>query len=108
MNPEDILNIFDVILKEHSPSITSISFSYNPYFGDEGVIIFVKNLPLSIQKIGLVDCGLSNKGGSALLKWIKQAPNLKMICIEQNNFSQKLKAEFHMFAKDNPNILLVI
>lgn len=108
LTPKDVLSICDVILKELSPSITSISFSYNPYFGDNGVNILAKSLPLSIQEIGLVDCGISNKGGSALLKWIKQAPNLKMICIEQNNFTQNLKAEFHKFAKDNPNILVVV
>lgn len=108
LNPEDVLNICDVIQKERSPSITSISFSYNPYFGDEGAIILAKSLPLSMQEIGLVDCGIVDEGGLAILNWVKHAPNLKMICIEQNNFSQKLKAQFHKFAKNNPNILVVV
>ena len=107
LNPKDVLNICDVILKGHLPSITSISFSYNPDLGDEGAFILLKYLPQSIQEIGLVDCGIGDDGGLAILNWVRDTPNLRMICIEQNNFSQKLKAEFHKFVKDNPNILLV-
>ncbi len=108
LNPKDVFNICDVILKEYSLSINSISFSYNQKFGDNGASILAKFLPLSIQEIGLVDCGISNKGGLDILDWVKRASNLKMICIEQNNFTQNLKTEFHKFAKDNPKILILV
>ncbi len=104
----DVQKICPVFQKDHSPSITSVSFSYNPELGDKGASILVKSLPLSIQEIGFVDCGIMDEGGLAILNWVKQVPNLKMICIEQNNFSQKLKSEFRTFAKDNPNILVVV
>jgi hypothetical protein len=91
----------------NSNSIASISFSYNPLIGDEGVAAIVKSLPASICEIGLVDCGIGDIGGVKILKWMKKSTNLNMICAEQNNFSEGIKLEFHDFKKKNPNVMVV-
>jgi hypothetical protein len=92
---------------DKNESITSISLSYNDATGDEGAIAIAKSLPNTIREIGLVGCGIGDKGGTAILSSLKTYPSLKMICIEQNNFSEPLKREFETFRKLNPGIIVV-
>jgi len=105
--PKDIIAISDVLMQDND-SIKSISFSYNNLIGDIGATVLARSLPSSISEIGLVDCGIGDQGGSEILNWVKTSPNLKMICIEENNFSDKLKLEFKAFKKNNPEIMVVI
>ncbi|MDF1695792.1 MAG: hypothetical protein P1U56_08180 [Saprospiraceae bacterium] len=97
------------ILKEGNDhlKIKSISFSYNPLIGDEGAVLIAQSLPFSIGEIGMVGCGIGDIGGRELLKLVKNTSNLSMICIENNNFSDALKAEFKAFQKRNPTALFV-
>ncbi len=106
----DIVAIADILEKEKGNNddvIKSISFSYNHLIGDMGATLIAKSLPSSISEIGLVDCGIGDKGGTEILNWMKISPQLRMICIEQNNFSDKLKMGFKVFKKDNPRIIVV-
>ena len=102
---ECIMNAFKNY-KEHIP-VKTLSFSYNIEIGDKGAIILAKSLPKSIVSIGLVGCGIKDAGGEAILSWIKEATQLKMICIENNNFSIQLKQKYSDFAKKHPTILVV-
>jgi hypothetical protein len=107
----DISAIANILKQEKNNNagfIKSISFSYNDLIGDIGATEIVRSLPSSICEIGLVGCGIGDKGGNEILEWIKTLPNLKMICIEQNSFSDNLKTEFNMFKKNNPKIMVVI
>jgi hypothetical protein len=111
LKPNDMIAISDILKQEketHSDFITSISFSYNTLIGDAGATILARSLPLSLCKIGLVDCGIGDKGGSAILNWMKNTAHLQMVCIEQNCFSVKLKMEFKIFRKNNPKITVVV
>ena len=67
----------------------------------------MKKLPKSILEIGLVNCGINDIGGAEILNWMRSASSLRMICIEQNNFSENLKSEFKQFSNHNPQILVV-
>lgn len=78
------------------------------YIGDSGAIAIASSLPISIQEIGLVNCGISDIGGTEILHWIKKSTNLQMICIEGNDFSNKMKMGFYLFKKSNPQIMVVI
>lgn len=109
LNAEDISPIMDIILKANSQRQTkSISFSFNPLIGDEGAIIIANKIPKTVTEIGLVKCEIGDEGGKELLKKIKQMPDLRMLCIEQNKFSNKLKTEFNQFRKNNPHILVIV
>lgn len=111
LNPIDITAITSILEQgknNNDDFIKSISFSYNNLIGDIGAIDIARSLPSSISEIGLVDCGIGDKGGNEILNWIKTSPNVKMICIEQNNFSDQLKVEFNIFKKNNPKIMVVI
>jgi hypothetical protein len=87
--------------------VHSISFSYNPLLGDSGVISILNTMPKTIREIGLVDCGMTDLAGKELLKELQEYTNLKMLCIEQNNISDKIKKEFKLFSKKNPGILVL-
>ena len=88
--------------------IKSISLSYNYLISDVGAASIVNSLPASIREIGLVDCGIGDKGAAALLDWMKTSTNLLTICVERNNFSEKLKMEFRTFKKNHPHTMVVI
>jgi hypothetical protein len=103
-----IANILEQEKKNNAGFIKSISFSYNDLIGDIGATEIIRSLPPSICEIGLVGCGIGDIGGNEILHWIKTLPNLKMICIEQNSFSDNLKKEFNVFKKNNPKIIVVI
>jgi hypothetical protein len=111
LNASNIVCIASCFKKEGGPTshnIKSISFSYNVLLGDSGAIALANNLPKSICEIGLVNCGINDLGGIQILKCINGLPNLKMICIEHNNFSEKLKLEFRKFNNNNPQVLVVV
>lgn len=110
LNASDMIAIASVLKqeKENSEFIDSISFSYNHLIGDSGVIALVRSLPSSISEVGLVNCGIGDEGGAEILKWMHKSPNLQMICVEQNNFSDKLKSEFSQFKNNHPKIMVVV
>lgn len=110
LNEKEILQLA-TILKDHkndtNPPIKSISFSFNKEMKDEGIQYLLPALPSSLQELGLVNCGLNDLGGFALLNWAKDSKNLKMLCVENNNFSPELQNAFGAFRLENPSILVV-
>ena len=108
LDEKDMVDITNIIEQENDTNyIKSISFSYNQLIGDVGATLIAKKMPHSIFEIGLVDCGIGDKGGYELLNWIRKSNSLQMICIEQNNFSDKLKMEFNSFKRENPKVMVV-
>ena len=59
--------------------------------GNDGITLIIKNLPPSIQEIGLVDCDIIDFGGLEILKYMWTAPHFQIICMEQNKLSDFLK-----------------
>ncbi len=110
LQPSDVTAIA-TCLKQADESneqfIQSISFSYNPLLGDSGAIALANNLPKSISELGLVNCGINDLGGLEILRWIKNSPQLRMICMEQNNFSDQLKLEFKKFSSKEDQTLVI-
>lgn len=108
LDEKDIVDITHIIDQENDNIyIKSISFSYNQLIGDVGATLIAEKIPDSISEIGLVDCGIGDKGGHEILYWMRKSNNLQMICIEQNNFSDKLKMEFNLFKIENPEVMVV-
>lgn len=108
LDERDIVDITNIIEQENDKVyLKSISFSYNQLIGDAGATLIANKLPYSIYEIGLVDCGIGDKGGDEILNWMRKSHSLQMICIEQNNFSDKLKMEFNIYKKENPKVMVV-
>lgn len=108
LNAENALSIAVCLSDFQNPNqLRSISFSYNQELGDVGVKALVNNLPKSLTEIGLVGCGIKDVGGQLILDWIKTLPNLNMICIENNHFSNTIKQAFKNYSNQHPKVLVV-
>ena len=93
---------------ETEAALTSFSVSYNPGIGDAGADAIASALPASLSELGMVGCDLGDQAGAALYRWAREAPNLQTICIEQNRFSENVKARFADLARQRPEILIVV
>jgi hypothetical protein len=88
--------------------LASFSVSYNASMGDDGAIALVKALPDTVNEIGFVGCAIGDKSGQELLKWAKNAPNLRVMCIENNKFSSALKAQIQELSTQKANLLVIV
>jgi len=89
-------------------SLNSFSLSYNAGIGDEGASLIANSLPTTLPELGMVGCGLGDASGEALLRWARKAPDLHTMCIEQNRFSDGLRARFNAFGRRRANFLMVV
>lgn len=107
----DVVIIADALLsltRDEALSLRSFSLSFNPEIGEAGALAIARSLPLTLRELGLVGCGIADRGGEALFQWAQQASRLQMICIEDNRFSQPLRAQFQALAQNNRNLLVVV
>lgn len=88
--------------------LSSFSASYNTSMGDVGAIALVKSLPDTVNEIGFVGCAIGDKSGQALLDWAKKAQNLRVMCVENNNFSNSIKLQIRELANQKNNLLVVV
>ncbi len=93
---------------ENGPSLKSFSMSYNQNIKDEGVFSLVNTLPSTLTEIGLVQCGISDKGADALLAWAPSAPQLHWLCVEDNALSNNTKSRFIKYGKRTRGLLVVV
>ena len=110
LNYNQIKSIAEAIKTVHEnggPSLQSFSMSYNSNLGDEGVLILVKNLPQTITEIGLVQSGIGDKGGEALIRWATNAKQLRWLCVEENIFSNDIKDRLRNFGQERSDLLVV-
>ncbi|MFT7674217.1 MAG: hypothetical protein ACI845_002634 [Gammaproteobacteria bacterium] len=89
-----------IVNDEGGPLLRSFSMSYNSNLRDEGVLMLVKSLPSTVTEIGLVQCGLGDKGGEALMIWASNVPTLHWLCVEQNSFSDKTRGRLVKLGKE--------
>jgi len=92
----------------NGPALRSFSMSYNPGLTDSGVVALARAFPSTLTELGLVGCAIGDEGGAALLRWSKQATELRMICVEGNGFSSSIKLGFTALAQERPSLLIVV
>jgi len=90
------------------PALLSFSMSYNPGLTDSGVVALARAFPSTLTELGLVGCAIGDECGAALLRWSKQATELRMICVEGNNFSSSIRLAFTALAQERPSLLIVV
>jgi hypothetical protein len=88
--------------------LRSFSASYNPGLGDVGAAALAAAFPKTMLELGLVGCSIGDAGGRSILKWALTAPDLRMICIEGNNFSTGMKSQFQTLATLGRDVLVVV
>lgn len=89
-------------------TLVSFSLSYNSGIGDAGIAAIAPALPVPLAELGLVGCGIGDRGGEALLHWAQNASGLRVICVEDNQFSEHIKTRFADLARTNKNLLVVV
>lgn len=88
--------------------LKSFSVSYNPGLGDVGAAALSEAFPETMTELGLVGCSVGDAGGSSILEWARTAPDLRIICVEGNNFSAGMKSQFQDLASFGRDILVVV
>ena len=96
------------ISQEIGPALRSLSMSYNPGLTDAGVVALTRAFPSTLTELGLVECAIGDEGGAALLRWSRQADELRMICVEGNRFSSRIRLGFSALAKERPNLFVAV
>lgn len=86
----------------------SFSASYNPKLGDAGAAVLAAAFPETLTELGLVGCTIGDSGGRALLEWAQMAPNLKMICVEDNRFSKAMRSQFQGLSSKGRRLVVVV
>ena len=94
--------------RESHSSLVSMSLSYNDAIGDTGAIAMAQSLPPTLHELGLVNCGIGDAGGEALLRWAKNATGLRILCIEENNISEGIKLQLVDLMHRNAALLVVV
>lgn len=103
-----LLSLPSQSLAQNGAALGSFSVSYNPLLGDDGTIALANALPQTVTEIGMVGCNMGDVGCAALLKWAKQAPHLKMLCIEDNKLSAEAKQGFRDFGQQRSGLFVVV
>jgi len=104
---EQIAAAIQAVHHQGGPALHSVSLSYNN-LSDQVMMNFLKALPPTLTELGLVQCGLSDTGGEALLAWASGATKLQMICVEQNAFSQHIKGKLSALGQQRLGLLVVV
>ena len=55
--------------------------------------------PSNLTEIGLVQCGIGEAGGNALVDWVLHALKIHWLCVERNSFSDETKGKLIELAK---------
>ncbi len=90
------------------PALKSFSMSYNPGLTDTGILALALAFPSTVTELGFVECAIGDEGGEGLLRWCKKATELRMICVEGNNFSSRISQGFMALAQTRPHLLVVV
>ena len=94
LDVDDAELIASAIAKVHQDKtlrLTSFSLSYNPLIKAHGVATVLSELPNHIAEFGLVGCNLDDRCENSITAFLARSKDLKMVCVEDNNFSPRVK-----------------
>ena len=95
MSIEDAASIAGGIRALHSQPkalLTSFSVSYTTGLQRKGLSSLLSTLPTKhLAALGVVDCDLDDHSAYLILEFISKCQSLRMVCVEENNFSEQAK-----------------
>jgi len=103
-----IADALSALTEAEASSLVSLSLSYNAAIGDAGAVPLAHALPPSLRELGLVGCRVGDAGGNALLHWARQAAGLRMLCIEDNQFSEALTTRIRELPRTSPRLSVYV
>jgi len=111
LNPSDAKKIGEALRsvhQNHDILLKSFSVSYNPTIGSSGAMAILSSLKKNIEELEMVGCNLGDETGKHLVEYILQSENLATVCVEENNFSQKLKDEILDLKQQTPDCKIIV
>ena len=103
-----IAEAIDTVAREGGPVLQSFSMSYNANVGDEGVLTLTRTLPSTLTELGLVECGIKDRGGNALVDWAANKSALHWLCVEGNAFTSDTTNRFIDLRMKRKALLVVV
>ena len=103
-----IAEAIDTVAREGGPVLQSFSMSYNANVGDEGVLTLTRTLPSTLTELGLVECGIKDRGGNALVDWAANKSALHWLCVEGNTFTSDTTNRFIDLRMKRKALLVVV
>lgn len=97
-----------VFAKQSALRLRSFSASYNPGIGDIAASALLAALPSDLVELGLVGCCLTDRSGEEALHFMLRSTGLKVMCVEDNDFSQTMKARIEQAGLSLAGCLLVV
>ena len=94
LNEDDAKAIASAIKTVHVDSalrLNSFSVSYNPRIQMGGAIVLLEGLPSHLTELGMVGCSLNDKLEPAITLFLSRSEHLRLICVEENDFSLRVK-----------------
>ena len=83
----------------HHFKLMSFSVSYNPDISGLGVGKLLNALPDDTTELGLVGCNLGDNASTHIVAFIQRSKRLRMVCVEDNHFSNSVKVLIRDSAK---------
>jgi len=105
---QSIATAIQAVSSQQGFALRSFSMSFNPGVSDAGAKSLARALPLTVTEVGLVGCAIGDEGGEALLSWTKQAPELRLICIEDNRLSHSVRTKFSALGRQKSSLQVVV
>jgi hypothetical protein len=102
-----ISNVLSTLSNQQDYQITSFSLSYNE-ITDTDIKQLSVSMPSNLEQLGLVGCSISDTGAEYLLEWLKKSTQLKLLCIEDNNFNNEFKVKFKNISSRKNELSLFI
>lgn len=96
------------LVGQEGPSMRSFSVSFNPGMNDIGAAALLAALPTAVTEVGMVGCALGDASGQAVLDLVRRGNALRMICVEGNDFSSRMRAEISDTGRERAGLFIVV
>jgi len=111
LNTDDARLIATALRRIHKNQhlrLMSFSMSYNPDIGNLGIGEILNALPNDITELGLVGCELDDDASPDIVMFIQRSTTLKVVCLENNKFSNDAKIFIRDSTKHLPECVTIL
>ena len=94
LSEDDAKSIASAIKTVHKDStlrLDALSVSYNPRIQVGGATALLEGLPSHLTELGMVGCSLNDQLEPAITLFLSRSEHLRLICVEENEFSLRVK-----------------
>lgn len=105
---KSIASAIKIVHEDSTLRLTSFSVSYNPRIRIGGAIALLESLPSHLTELGMVGCSLNDELEPAITLFLSRSENLRLICVEENDFSLRVKGAIRDATKHLSRCLIIV